>query len=95
MTLNRPFAKSSGVAFVKDVRGIIDIPSDNSDTPTRSRLVLCEDGNAFGTPHALHAEIAQRGGGRYSHWSGELVFSTSDNSDPNSNGRVYVAVEPR
>jgi hypothetical protein len=95
MTLNRPFPKSSGLAFVKDVRGIIDIPSDSVDAPTRSRLVLCEDGSAFGIPHAIHAEIAQQGGGRYSHWSGELLFSTPDNSDPNSNGRLYVAVEPR
>ena len=94
VTLNRPFAKNSSIAFVKDVRGIIDIPSDSSDAPNRSRLVICEDGNAFGTPHSPHAEIAQRGLGRYSHWGGDLVFSSSDNSDPNSNGRLYVAVEP-
>ena len=29
------------------------------------------------------------GSGRFSHWGGNLFFSTSDNTDPNTNGRVY------
>jgi hypothetical protein len=24
-----------------------------------------------------------------------MIFSTSDNSNPNSNGRTYIAVQPR
>ena len=56
-----------------------------------SPLLLFEDGRAVGPPHSLHAEIREKGGGRYSHWRGYLWFSTSDNSDPRSNGRRYIA----
>ncbi len=35
------------------------------------------------------------GGGRYSHWGTHLFFTTSDNSDPRSNGRRYTVKEMR
>jgi hypothetical protein len=95
MTLNRPFAKFSGLAYSKDVAGIVDIPGDAADALTRSRLLLCQDGMLFGSAHTMHDEVAKQGRGRFSHWGNYLVFSTPDNSDPNSNGRLYVAVEPR
>ncbi len=63
---------------------------DNSEFPRRSRWRLLEDGVLLGPPHALHAEIMEVGRGRYSHWSNFLYFSTSDNSDPTSNGRQYT-----
>ena len=51
---------------------------------------LLEDGKPLGPAHALHQSIRDEGGGRYSHWTGNaLIFSTSDNSDPNANGRDY------
>jgi hypothetical protein len=52
-------------------------------------LRLCEDGTPLGPPHVIHATIAAQGGGRYSHWNRRLLFSTSDGSDPNANGRRY------
>jgi hypothetical protein len=55
----------------------------------RSQLVLCEDGRPLGPAHAPHTAIRELGGGAYSHWEYELLFSTSDHSDPNSNGRCY------
>jgi predicted O-methyltransferase YrrM len=70
---------------------------------TVSPLVVLEDGRPLAQPHALHAEIREQGQGRYSHWTyragadrngatyREVLFSTSDNSDPNSNGRRYTA----
>jgi transposase len=37
----------------------------------------------------------REGGDRYSHWRSLLYFSTSDDSNPNANGRVYsLAFEP-
>jgi len=45
--------------------------------------------------HAIHGDIAKQGNGRYSHWGNSLVFSASDNSDPNTNGRSYWVVQPR
>ncbi|MFH1345627.1 MAG: pectate lyase, partial [Pseudomonadota bacterium] len=61
--------------------------SDSGDSPgaINSSLVLCEDNLQLGPAHSLHADIAKLGRGRYSHWGKNIVFSTSDNSDPNTN----------
>ena len=63
---------------------------DTNGSPTGSPLRLFEDGQSIGEPHSDHQEINKFGGGRYSHWGGALRFSTSDNSDPRSNGRYYT-----
>jgi len=67
---------------------------DNNSFPRRSRLIVVENGKLLGPAHAAHVEIRTEGAGRYSHWEGDppspyLLFSTSDNSDPRSNGRLY------
>ncbi len=62
--------------------------ADDLDHPFRSHIVLREGEQAL-RPHALHEDIRNLGGGRYSHWRDSLLFSTSDNSDPNLNGRIY------
>jgi hypothetical protein len=49
----------------------------------------------LGPAHQTHDEIARLGHGRYDHWKGLMVFSSSDGSDPASNGRAYWAVLPR
>lgn len=64
-----------------------------SDRESASRLKLFEDGREVGPAHSGHAEIRNDGGGRYSHWGPELYFSTSDNSDPRHNQRVYEVKE--
>ena len=56
----------------------------------RSSLRLFEDDRLLGPAHALHYQIRRDGGGRYSHWQSRLLFSTFDNTNPNSNGRVYT-----
>jgi predicted O-methyltransferase YrrM len=68
-----------------------------------SSLIVLEDGIPLLQAHALHDEIRQLGAGRYSHWTfrggadrngaayREVLFSSSDNSDPNENGRRYTA----
>ncbi len=61
-----------------------------SDAEAVSRLVIYEDGVPIGPAHASHNDVRAHGGGRYSHWSGWLYFSTPDNSDPRSNGRQYT-----
>ena len=66
------------------------IPSDGVDKPRTSRLVVKEDGKPLGPAHSLHADIAETGGGRFSHWDSWVVFSSSDNSDPRENGRNYT-----
>ncbi len=63
---------------------------DDLQEPRRSRLMLFEDGVPLGFAHQTHADIEGHGGGRYSHWKDLLIFSTTDGSDPNTNGRRYT-----
>jgi hypothetical protein len=66
-----------------------------SDAEAASALRLYEDGVALGPAHCSHAEIRAEGKGRFSHWGAALYFSTSDNSDPRTNGRRYLVAEER
>jgi hypothetical protein len=64
-----------------------------SDAAGLSSLVLAEDGRALPHPHAAHADIRRLGVGRYSHWGAQVYFSSSDDSDPRTNGRRYTVEE--
>lgn len=55
-----------------------------------SGLVLLEDDLRLGPGGALHDQIRNMGAGTYSIWGNYLYFSTSDNTDPELNGRKYV-----
>jgi hypothetical protein len=61
-----------------------------------SPILLYEDDKPLGP--AVHAEIkviAGIGEGRFTHWNHTgMIFSTTDNSDPRTNGRRYWAVLP-
>ena len=63
--------------------------ADSNEQPNCSGLDLLEDGRLLGPPHSNHAELAEKGGGRYSHWAGYILFSTPAGDDPRTNGRVY------
>jgi hypothetical protein len=65
--------------------------ADTEAYPRRSPMVLFEDNLPFGYAHAQHAGICRFGEGRYSHWKDAVLFATSDNTDPNVNGRTYTA----
>ncbi|MGY3343499.1 hypothetical protein ACVI1I_002712 [Bradyrhizobium sp. USDA 4459] len=96
--LRRPFTKIGPNAYVgyhKIAGAKGDIPAD----PRRATLELTENGRALGPAHTPQSEVAAMGGGRYIFLqTGEdppaLVFSASDNSDPNTNGRVYQVTDP-
>jgi hypothetical protein len=92
--LKRPFVNQDRNSFSSVLPALTSL-SDTMANPTRSPLLLCEGNIALGPPHSLHADIAAKGAGRFSHWATEIVFSSSDGSDPNANGRTYVAVKPR
>jgi hypothetical protein len=69
---------------------LADVPKHLlSDSECVSRLRLYEDDHELGPAHSLHEDIRARGSGAYSHWGSELYFSTSDNSDPRTNGYRY------
>lgn len=82
-----PFAET-GACWILD-----KLPAEwTGDDVGHSRLVLIEDGLVLGPAHASHDDIRNLGAGRYCHWDGRLWFSTSDGSDPNTNGRTYTVV---
>ncbi len=66
----------------------------------RSELRLYENGKLLGPPHSPPDRIGRVGAGAYAYqctappWIRALTFSTSDNSDPRSNGRHYLARYP-
>jgi lysophospholipase L1-like esterase len=66
--------------------------ADDPEHLSRSPWVLLEDGVPLGPPHTSHSEIETHGNGLWSHWKYAVIFSTSDNSNPRSNGRRYELV---
>lgn len=92
---------ASAIARQSGFRYTADLPTPNywlfeslTDSPNRpkSETELFEDNKPLGPTHSLHDDILELGLGRFSHWGSTLYFSTSDNSDPRTNGRFYKVV---
>ncbi len=83
-----PFVRESGFAWQVVLPELAPV-ADDLDAPTRSRLVLLEDGRPLWLRHTAHDEIRAKGQGAYSHWRDRVILSTPDNSDPNANQRTY------
>lgn len=66
--------------------------TDNLNHPTQSKTELFENDKPLGPSHSLHDNILKVGSGQFSHWGSALYFSTSDNSDPRTNGCRYRVV---
>jgi hypothetical protein len=64
-----------------------------SDLESASRIQVCEDGVPLPKPHADHSVIRNDGRGAFSHWGSAIYLSTSDNTDPRTNGRSYTYKE--
>jgi SAM-dependent methyltransferase len=88
-TLMAPFVGAGGFAWAARLPETLAAQGDEPRETHRSPWRLFEDGQPIGRPHAVHEEISDHGLGAYSHWLDTLYFSTSDNSDPNTNGRTY------
>ena len=86
IALKPPFGSYGGKAFDAPVRAR---GGDSTENARASTLMLCEDQKQLGPAHSLHDDIRTIGRGRYSHWGSDVIFSSSDNSDPNTNGRRY------
>jgi hypothetical protein len=85
-----PFASNGGYAYVAYLPELERLADKAGETG--SPLAICENHWVLGPAHASHRDIADRGRGHFSHWGNNLIFSTSDNSDPNTNGRSYLAI---
>jgi SAM-dependent methyltransferase len=84
----KAFRRESGNCFVANIPNEAKW-CDNELRPCRSPARLFENWREIGTPHSEHDLIRQLGAGRFSHWNGELYFSSSDNSVAGRNGRRY------
>jgi hypothetical protein len=69
--------------------GILAAVASDLEIRGGSRLELKEDDVPLGPAHSEPESIAGLGGGAWSHRGRRITFSTSDGSDPRSNGRVY------
>ena len=88
-------SKLAAIAHEWTQVGSLNDIADSADNNQRSPILIYEDDRLLGPPHSEHADIANLGMGRYSHWKGQgYVFSASDNSDPNLNRRSYWVVIP-
>ena len=65
---------------------------DSNTSSSSSTLRLFENGVELGPAHSNHSDIRKYGLGQFSHWGAELYFSTSDNSNPLTNGRKYTYI---
>ena len=59
-----------------------------------SPILLYENGKLLGPAHSQAGDIGLIGRGRYLHVRQGMLFSASDNSDVNANGRTYWIVFP-
>lgn len=86
--LTRPFRHDRGLCWTQTIAELSW--GDDLEYPQRSSLFLLEDEKLLGPTHALHDDIRTQGGGGFSHWETTLYFSSSDGTDPNTNGRRYA-----
>ena len=98
MLLRRPFVRFLSSEFAAIARDeTFAILADSPDNNERSPIEIYEDERPIGPSYSVHADVAQIGRGYYSHWRNNgaiFLFSSSDNSDPQTNGRAYWAVKP-
>jgi predicted dehydrogenase len=88
--LSPPFQSEGPKGWVAGLPADLHGFTDNNEQPRVSRLRLLEDGNRLGPAHSAHNAIRTLGDGRHSFWTNVVYFSTSDGSDPTSNGRLYT-----
>jgi hypothetical protein len=94
LRLTHPFERFEivGLAYIAKAP-MLDGLADSPDDPARSPVMLYEDNHPLGPAHSVHADIAESGDGQFSHWkSVGFIFSSSDGTDPNVNGRNYWVV---
>lgn len=87
--LTAPFRKYQGHMVGYELVELRHVADNTTPTCDNSPVYVFEDKQQLSFPNSIHADIVRHGAGRFSHWGNELLFSSTDNSDPHSNGRVY------
>jgi len=60
--------------------------------PSIARVL--ENGRPLPIANSQHVGIREQGAGRFSFWHDYVIFSSSDNTDPRTNGRAYAIAYP-
>ena len=68
-------------------------PKERTDQ-AYSVAVLTENGKPLGPGNGIHENIKKEGRGAFSVWKETLIFSSSDNTDPRHNHRIYELFTP-
>lgn len=96
--LFRPFEVHGNVAFSNHAgtdKLLAFADDEEAGDAGSSPVVIYENDKRLGPAHSSYADIRDQGMGRFAFWRRfGLVFTASDNSDPNTNGRYYWAVLP-
>jgi predicted O-methyltransferase YrrM len=93
--LNPPFTPLGRIGWVTSL-GLDDMPKiiEGITGPNPGTLRMFEGSRPLGPPDSPLPDLKERGRGAYHQWGGKhstlLMFTTSDNSDPNHNGRTYT-----
>jgi len=86
----RPFSTAKTFAYVFDYDG-----SEPDEWPSlRSRVRFLQDGYVYSRKLRERDEVVLVGGDRFTHEPGRIVFATTDNTDPLTNGRSYSLLAP-
>lgn len=89
--LDRPFGPDGGHAVIT---GIPEAVRAQLDTATRDLAVVTEDERLLLRPTDDHEYIRREGGGAFSVWGDSIFFSSSDQSNPQTNSRSYALYLP-
>jgi hypothetical protein len=96
--LRGPFHRERGNAYLAKVI-LPSVRADEEGNMNQSTLQLFENDYLLGPQHISSDDIANEGDGLYLFWRSDsgkwIIFSTSDNSDPNTNGRTYRIFDPQ
>ena len=88
--LSPPLSQLEGYAYKVSIPQLSGV--GDTERGLFSPTIVCEGDHRMGPGHTPFVEIIQKGGGRFIHYNDTVVFSSSDNTDPNSNGRRYKIV---
>ena len=98
LRLMPPFQKHSAFAVTVE-RSLFDDIADSDDDKSRSPIEVYENGKRLGPAHSTFADVEKLGEGRFAHHRTRgvtiIYWSSSDNSDPTTNGRAYWVVRPK
>lgn len=95
IALSPPYVHNGGYCWTLKLDTLQVGYGDSVQNSYQSDLVLLENGMRLGPSHEMHDKIRSIGLGSYSYWDGMLYFSSSDDTDPNKNGRKYSIMVPK